>query len=314
MADEPLSIDAAIGLLDAGSKEPDETNAVEAQPEEIQAEGEPQPEVEPEPEEVIQEEEPEAEPEEVIPRPASWAAEDQAVWDGVPAEAKAVIMARETERDRTTQRAVQEASEARKTAEASVQDVTGIKAALEQVLPRAQQMLQGKWGGMTQARWVELARENPAQYTALKAEYDSEIATLNEMQATQQQAHQVAFQSFVQTEAAKLKDLAPDLADPKLGQARKQELATFLLGLGVPNEVIPTLDANTVALAYDGMRFRKAQSGLKQPAIRPVTARQVTPTAAAPVSSPQRATEAAKNRFAQTRSVEDAVAFLNSKG
>lgn len=311
-ADAPLTVDAAIGLLNA-EVPPEENDAPAAPDEEIEAE--PPAEDELDPEEVIEpEEEAPEETEEVIPPPKSWSAKDKDAWEAIPVEAKAVIMARETERDVSTQKAVQEAVEARKRADGEVQNVTQIKAALDQILPQAIQTFRGKWADWTPQAQVELARSNAAEYNIRRAEFEAEQAQMVQLQAVNQQAQAVAFETFVRTESAKLAELSPELADPVKGPSRKTELVTYLTEkLGVPKEVIPTLDANTVALAYDGMRYRQAKAGLAKPD-KPVPARPVRPTAAAPVASSQRTAEAARNRFAQTHSIEDALAMMNAKG
>jgi CO/xanthine dehydrogenase FAD-binding subunit len=64
------------------------------------------------------------------------------------------------------------------------------------------------------------------------------------------------------------------------------------------------------------MRWRAAQANAKtatKPAIKPA-APAVKPTAAQGGNTQQRTTASAGNRFAQTRSIDDAVALLLAKG
>lgn len=307
----PLSIDQAVGILSA-EPEPAPVEAPEVEQPELEADApadEPLEPVEATPE---GEEEPE-EPVEVIPRPQSWAAEHQAAWDAVPDETKAVIMAQETRRDRDTQKAVQTASEARRLAEQEVANVTQLKAVLDQTVPAMLAATQSKWSGWTPQAQVEMARNDPARYTALDAEYKADQQLMAQAQAANQQAQSVAFSAFVREQEARLPELAPELADPKTGPTERQALAAYLGSKGVPESQIRELDAVAISIAYDAMRYRQSRGHLAQTS-RPTPAKPaLKPAAATAVRTPQREVEAAKNRFNQTRSVDDAVAFLNRK-
>lgn len=316
---EALSITEATGLLDAAQPPPEEEQpaalAQDAeQPEEIEAQ--PSAEDADEPEEAI-EGEPEVEDEPAQPelsKPASWASDADETWRAIPREAQEIILARETERDTATSVALQKAAETRREAEAHIQSVTQLQATLNEVLPQAQRVFQNKWSNWTPEYQVQLARENPGEYIAQKTQFEAEQAQLAHFQGIQANAEKLAFEGFVRQEGERLKTLAPDLADPKEGPARRQAVATFLMGTGVPEDQISRLDANAIALANDAMKWRQAQGQIARPKQAPPAPRPTRPVAAAAVRTPQRNAAEAKNRFAQTGRVEDAVAYMNLKG
>lgn len=310
-----LNVEQAAALLDAGPPEEQDTPAVETESPAEETEAQPSAEEPAEPDEATPEAAEEGETREVIPRPQSWAADDQAAWDAVPEDVKPIIMARETERDRATQKAVQTASEARRQADAEVQAVTEIKAVLDQTLPNIIAMNQGKWKDWTPQAQLEMARTDPGRYMALKAEYDLEQKTLADVQTTNQRVTEQAFQAFVREERTKLAELEPELADAEKGASRLATLSNYLVERGAPPEQLAGLPAYVVSLAYDAYRYRQSRGHIatqaKTPAAAPRAA--LRPAAASTVRTPQREAQAAKNRFHQTGNLDDAIAFLNAK-
>lgn len=308
-SDAPLSVDQALGLLDAPAAAVELEEAVPGTEQPLEAE--PTAEVELEPEEAI-----ETEPEEegdpadpVIAAPQSWDAEARAVFATLPREAQQVIAARETARDTAVSKAQQEAAETRKRAETDTASVTQLRAATEQVLNVAAQTFKGKWDNVDWATW---AQSDPAAYVAGKAQFEAEQGKLAQLQAVHQQQSATEQRAFQATKADRIKTEAPDLVDPTHGPARVQKLEKFLVDNGIPQAVFPTLDAFTIGLAYDGMRYRAAKA--TAPTKSPVPARAaVRPAATQQVRTPQRVAQESQNRFSQTRSVEDAVAMLNSR-
>ena len=300
----PLSVDDAVGLLDA----------VEA-PLTIEAEPTAETEIDPD-EPVIELDDEEAESENpdepVILAPKSWAAEDRAVFATLPREAQQVIAAREAERDTTTQKAVQSAAEARKAADQELASVTGLKAATEQALANAAKTFQGKWDNVD---WVRWAAEDPAAYTSGRAQFEAEQSELGRLATVAQAQLQADQRAFASKKMEDLKVLAPELLDPVKGEERVKELEAYLIKeIGVDPSILPTLDAKVIRLALKGMKYERLEAKAKSKATQPLpSARAVRPTAAAQTRTPQRAAEAARNRFSQTGSIDDAVAMLNAR-
>ncbi len=310
----PLSVDMAVGLLDATPPEveqPEETQA------ETESEAEPTAEEAPEPETAIEGEEgaePESEPETpAIAAPTSWDANERAMFATLPAEAQQVIAGREAERDKAVFAAKQEAAEAKRAGAQEVEGLTQLKGQLETLLPRAQQMAADKWANVD---WVEWAKQDPAAATAGRFQYEAEIGELARLQAAHQEAAKATQRKFLAEEGDKLKELAPELADPVKGPERKKAVAQYLISQGADPQSLETLPAAAVAIAHKAYLYDQLKAGAKAPAPKPAAApakAAVKPGAAAPVRSPQQQATQALNRFAQTRSLEDAVAALNAR-
>lgn len=307
-----LSVEDATGLLDTSPDvaEADAPIAETDQP--IEAEPTAEPEIDPE-EAIELDPEDEGDPETpAIAAPQSWDAEERAVFATLPLEAQQVIVARESERDKAVNRAQSEAAEVRKRAEQEVQGVTQLRAVTEQVLTKAAQTFRGKWDNVD---WQTWAQADPAAYVAGRAQFEAEQRDLAQLDAAHQAQRDQEMRTFQQAKAERIKTEAPELVDPVRGKDRVQKLESFLEANGIGRDIFPTLDAFTIGLAYDGMRYRDARARAKSqvtPTPAPTRAA-VRPAAAQAVRSPQRNAEALTQRLRQTGSVEDAVALLNAR-
>ena len=340
-----LSVESAMAAL----REPEEQQAAEAAPE-GEPEAEPaqaeepgaDPESEPEPtgEEPLDPEaaiegepteEPESDPETpAIAAPQSWDAAERAVFATLPPATQAIIANRETERDRAVSRAQQESTQARKEARAEADAqliaLAQVKTHFDEIATRAEKVFADQYANVD---WVAFARADPAAYQIAKAEYDAHLGELQRVQKAQadadqvkQQADQVQFQNYVQGELARLQEIAPHLADPKTGATTRFEVTKFLLDNGIPEDAIRQISAAEMRIAWESKEYRKLKAAGKITAARPAAqAPRPTPAparAAAPSAAPaqrptaQRTVEAAKNRFAQTGSTDDAVALLRA--
>jgi hypothetical protein len=338
----PLSMEAAMGILAQRRAE----QAAPAAPEE--AAPEPEPELEPESdaeptaEEVPDpddepaiedegEEEPDSDPEApAIAAPKSWDAKERAEFAKLPRTAQEIILARETERDQAISRALNEASSAKTKAEteaqakvtAEVAKLGELHTTLSQVVTQAQQAFAGKWDNVD---WVAFARQDPQAYTIAKAEYEADVAAIQQTKAAEdvalrakQEAQRAEFQNRQQAEAVRLSEIAPELVDPKDGPARRQKVAEFLVGLGIPQGALEGISALEAALAYDAMRFREGKAKLApqaKPKAPPAPAPKVAAPSAAPPPRPtrQRAVEAAKSRLRESGRMDDALAVLRAR-
>lgn len=346
----PLSVEAAVAAL-REPETPIEPEAAEEAPEgepaaEPEAEEVPDPESEPEPtgeepldpEAVIEgepeTEEPESDPEtQAIAAPQSWDATERATFATLPPAAQEIILKRETERDRAVSKAQQEATQARKTAEADLVGLAQIKTQFDEIATRAEQVFADQWANVD---WVAFARADPAACQIAQAEYNVHLGELRKVQQAkadadkvQQLAEQTTFQNYVREEYAELSQVAPELADPKTGPAIRSNVTEFLRGLhrsdgqrAILDENIERISAVEMALARDAMEYRKLKAAGKATAARPAApatrpasapARAAAPSAA-PAARPsaQRNVETIKHRFDQTGSTDDAVALLRA--
>lgn len=254
----------------------------------------------------------------VIEYPRSWAAKDREVFAALPEEARAVILAREGERDRAVSKAQQEASEARKRAEQEAEGYLSLKPQLESLLERADATFADRWGRMDANAWAAWVQEDPASAMAARFQMEAEQAELSALKEQAKNAEQQEIQKFVRDEMEKLPQVAPELADPAQGQQRRTELAKFLLEVGVPREQLPRVSAVEMSIAYDAMRFRKLQAA--KPPVKPATPTQqppqrrpVAPTAAPQRDSQTRSIEQLSARLAKSGSEEDAIRLLQAR-
>lgn len=340
----PLSVEQAITAIREPEAAPEpETveDAPEGEPEaEPEAEELPEPESEAEPtadepldpetviEDEEQTEEPESDPETpAIAAPQSWDAAERATFATLPPAAQEIILKRETERDRAVSKAQQEATGARKTAEADLAGLAQYKATFDQIVTRANQVFADKWSGVD---WVAFARADPAAYSIARAEYEAdagEVQRVHTAQADaakiQQQAEQTQFQSYVRDEFAKLTEIAPDLADPKAGAVKRTEVTQFLLAQGITQDSLRLISAAEMSIAHDAMQFRKLKATGKAAAARPATpaprqtpapARAAAPSAAPPARPSQhRTADAALAKLSKTGRFDDAMAVMRAR-
>jgi hypothetical protein len=245
-----------------------------------------------------------------IKPPHSWDAEAKARFQELPEDVQELISERESERDRATSRAMQDAAEARKRAESDAAEASAMTDALDQLIPQAAQAFAGKWG---EVDWQAWAAEDPQAALEGRLAFEAEQAEMERLQFVQQQAEVLSHHRYVAREAERLKDLAPELADPKAGPGRRQALGRYLMGLGVSEQQLSQLSAVEAAVAYDAMRWREAQAGLAK-GETPARARTVRPSGAVAERSGPRGAKEALARLSRSGSVDDAVAYLRQRG
>ena len=343
--DGPLSVEQAMSALrapvetsepapaEAVVDEAPEPEAEELPPEELESEAEPTADDIDDPEEpaIVDEQgvEPESDPvQPAIAAPPSWDAQGRADFAKLPRATQEIILAREVERDRAVSRAQSEANEAKRQVQTEVAGIAQLKATLEEVATNARAVFADRWANVD---WATLARTDPAAYVINKADFDAEQAELQRVEQAQQVAHRAAeqaqaaeFQSYVQAEAAKLPEVAPELADPKEGRKRMQAVGQFLLSQGITSEALKGVSAVELGIAWDAYQWRQAKTKtvaeLAKPrapapvAPRPATPRPAAPTAAQPAPPPrQRAVAIAETRLSKAGTVDNAMAVLRAR-
>ncbi len=315
-ADTPLSVEEAVLLMDGDL--PDDRRPAE-QPSEAAPTAEDAEDPDPDADQVTpgedaEEDDPEQAP--VIGPPRSWDAAARAAFAKLPPDIQQTIVERESQRDRAVSKAQQEAGDARRRAEQEAGEIGQFKGALDQLIRRGQATFQDRWADFDQNFPALVDQFGAEQALKWRAERDHELSELARLNAAHQQTAQHQRARFLAAESQRLTELSPELTDPKAGGARRESLARWLIEQGVPRTVIPDLDARTVALAYDAMRFRVGAHKVQEAKTRPSPAPArpgARPTAAQAARPQHRTVETAKSRFAQTRSVDDAVALLNAR-
>lgn len=322
-----LSVDQAVMAMELPKKEPEapveaapvkagetdspaEPTAEDTTGAETQTDGEAETEQAPDAEAEQAEQQPALEP------PKFWDADAKSRFGKLPREDQEYILKKEDERNAATAKALQQSTERSKAAEAEVSKLSALTAGLDKLLPQAQEAFKGRWENVDWDKVVDTyGAEQALKY---RNQMENERAQLQQLEAAKQQTQAIQFQRFVAEESAKLAEVAPDLADPKQGPARKEALGKFLTGLGVPADRIPWMTAVEAALAYDAMQWRNG----KQTAEKLVAAKpQPAPAKKAPAkpvgtnapASPQHARIQALSRKSEL-SIDEAVELANLKG
>lgn len=312
-----LSVDQAIAALMPEPAEQEAPEAVNtaAEPEEIEGEANAPEDTEGEAEAPADGEETDAEPEAVAPvePPKYWSQDAKAKFAELPPELQAVVLAQEGPREEAAAKAKAEAAQQTQAAQAEVAKVQQLADHLGSFLPQAIETFKSKWGDAPD--WMAYATEYGAEAMIVaKVQHEQELALLQQTAQATERAQEAAREAAVKVEFQKLAEIAPELADPVEGPKRRSEVTSFLVSEGLAEDDIRNITAVEMALANDAMQWRKAQAALKaRPTQKPNPAAAprspVRPAAAAPVPAQRTATQVA-NRFAQTRSVDDAVALL----
>ncbi|HEY3812852.1 MAG TPA: hypothetical protein VGL66_06470 [Caulobacteraceae bacterium] len=264
--------------------------------------------------------------------PPFWTAEHKAVFDALPREAQAIILGHERSRVAAVGQALQQAARVRDEANAATQRAAQISAHAHAAAASAPGLDQEAVPGVVDAHgrpmswsqidWDRTERTDPRLAGALRATYYDRAhkrglqmnAAAQAAHAAQARAHTHAFNAYVQSESGKLQQLHPRLAaDP----AKRQAIGQYLLSHGIDPAAVRGVGAQEMILAEKAMNWDRLNAGRAQtgsPASAPVRAAArpgVRPTAAAAPASPKAAANEAGNRFAQSRSRDDAVALLN---
>ena len=185
-------------------------------------------------------------------------------------------------------RAEEAAAQAKQSYEAKTTAMDGLLAELSRL----------KETGLPTPPAPELAREDPAEYIAKKAEYDAKIAVV---QQAQQQAEAERAQQLEEVKRANAEKLLAAIPEWQDVQRQTQDLAE-LNEMGVRagywtqeafNEGLSTVPHWQIELWRDGMRYRKAvaRRNGKTNGAAPVTKRvtKVQPTVRSQASQPQSA-------------------------
>jgi hypothetical protein len=149
--------------------------------------------------------------------------------------------------------------------------------------------------------------------TLAKTQHDQEAAQLQHAAQAKAVAENQAQQAFVKAEFARLAEIAPDLADPATGQEKRTAVTQYLVKQGIAPEAIQHISAAEMLLAHKAMRFDEIQAAVAaKPKPKPAAPLPKSPVrpAAGTSHTPQSSADTAKNRFVQTKSVDDAVALL----
>ena len=131
--------------------------------------------------------------------------------------------------------------------------------------------------------WQALARENPAEYVARRAEFDGKIQRVQQLQQMREDAARQSAQQRLAESDARMREAVPEWADEGKRKALQSDLARTLEGYGfAPDEFRHVADHRVLLVARDAMLYRQMQDQRKAAEAKkaaPTPPRTVTPGA-----------------------------------
>lgn len=264
-------------------------------------------------------EEEDAEPEveasqEEVPPPQSWSKEDREAWSTLTPEVQKVVLKREADRDKAIAQTRQQAAELAKQVQTFAQRA-------EEYAHLGADAFEARWrekaeGPINWAIALQTARtqEEFQEILKEKAVYEAEKAQLEGAQKRAQEQSQLARSAFLAQEWKALEEIAPELADPKEGKARREKIVSYLSEQGIPAEVLPDIGAIELKLAWKAMRFDEMDTKAKAAAKLPRRNPTATPPKAIKASgtgdaSPNRNLQALSQKLTKSGKLDDFVAL-----
>lgn len=273
ITNDDAAVDAIDALLRGEPKEPVAAPPPESAPE---REAEPAP-AEEQPSGDTEDDAPEPEAEaSPIPAPSSWKADAKEAFRKLPRDLQEIVLSREQERDAETRRAQNEAAEQRKAIEAerqaASQERNQYAQRLQHVVPALEaQISNHPLARMTPEQRAELARTNPAEFVALRAEFENQTNALNAARFDQQQMAerqrleaQEQLKARIERERQLMAEKHPDLVDEKTGPQTVAKIKSLMKGEGFSDEDIAGLvDHRTIGLLKLALRGKEAMEKAK---------------------------------------------------
>lgn len=218
------------------------------------------------------------------PAPEFWGANSKELWSKLKdqPELRAALKEMDAKSRRAVAQKFEDAALKQKEAEAAKTKYDGdlghVVQWFEQNGPGIVQTIQGRWAGMTQDRWLQLARDNPAQHAELREMYNADMQRASQVAAQHQNARTQWAKSQADKLAAdkaashaKLAEELPAEFGPTKAEATYKALSQYALDQGVPAERIGNIYEPFVvktllkAYKYDQLQA-KMKAGGTQPA------------------------------------------------
>lgn len=262
-----------------------------------------------------------------IDAPQFWDADAKAKFSALPPEAQHLVVEQDKVLRTAAAKVIEEAAQARKTAEGQASKVTQLADELNAFLPDALKAFADKWDGID---WQAWAAAEPAK--ALEAQFamQAEQKLVEQAKASATEANRIEHERFVVAEADSLAKMAvehaPELLDPKVGQVRRQEIGQYLVSGGIAPERLSNITAAETIIAYKAMMYDRSVATASAAAARPKPVVPPKPAAATPqrpairpsapatAATPRQSTlQAAERRLDRSGSIEDGIAALRAR-
>lgn len=315
----PTSVDDLVASLDAADNPAPEDSETEEAEDDQPAEPLPADDAseasdEEEPGDSEDEETTETAAAEPVDAPQWWDAEAKAKFAALTPELQAVVRLQEDKREAIVTKAKADAADVRQAANRELEQLSAVSKTVAEWLPKAYADFNAYYGENGFDLKANVAAHGAEQAIIMQAEYQEHQQALHRVAQAQREAEQHDLIAYQREQREKLATVCPDLADPKEGATRQKELASYLLQHGATQQDLERIPADLIALAYDGMKSRKnlAEAKSFKAPLKPI-APSAKPAAAQAAPSKTRAVQQARNRFSQTRSIDDLVNALNAE-
>lgn len=308
-----LSLDGAVDQMLQPEEATEETIAEENTTEEVEPAEEPQAE---EPEQEPQEEAEETD-EEVDEQDSEEPVYAVKV-DGTEIEVPLSELKRGYSGQRFVQKGMQEAAEARKTAEAAHAALIAERDRLAQM---RQMYEQGGFPVQPTPPSKQLFESDPLAYHEKRLDYEvalekyqQDMSQFDEMQKRQDAALNYAQQEHMKREVQALQAQIPEFQDPEKATKYKEDLITHAKDYGfTPEEVGGIVDHRALLVLNDAVQYRRLQQGKNKALAKASTAKQktnVVKSGAKKVNSNEKAFQNKRNKLRRTGNIDDAVALM----
>ena len=173
--------------------------------------------------------------------PRWWSKTNKELFKQLTPELQAVVHEQEETREKVVARVKQESADAKKQADDRAAKLDHQIGIIVPLVTKAQDVFKGRWEGVD---WAAVAQQvDPQEYNRLKAEYEKEQQTLTHLETAATVLEQQQLAEFQAGERDKLKTVAPDLVDEKLGPQRRRAISQFLLELKFPADRVNRMSA-----------------------------------------------------------------------
>jgi len=222
-------------------------------------------------------------------------------------------------RQRDYTRKTQELSQQRRTLEQEQQQLRAERQQYLQLAQQAQQQLAQQ--NSQEPDWDRLYREKPLEAPRIEREWrvnkERQQASAQQYQAALQQQQQQVVMEQLRESQERLPEAIPEWSDAETAKKERAAMRDMLLENGFDEaQVSQIYDWRVVVLLRDALRYRQQQE--KRKTMRPKaektdTPKTVTPRAAkTPVEQRRKVSQSQRRRLAQTGSVDDAAALLET--
>ncbi len=224
-------------------------------------------------------------------------------------------------RARNTQEA-QKLAEDKKAFIARDAETTEKLAKLNDILPKLEKIAQADLARYAGVDWDALKAEDPAQFTALRAEYDLDREKVDVIQRKQaetqnelQERRGREFQAFVANEFETLLEKRPEWKDEAVRTTDMKAITDYALEIGYkPEEVSNFYDHRAYLLLDKAAKYDAIMARVDKAKGRPTKTKTVAPGGRTVTTGTTEAAQTALNRVKKSGRVEDAVAALLARG